>query len=317
MRRYLSIAASLLILAFIYWRIDVHQLLGTLARADVALLVAALAMVVPTTGLSAWRFKHMSPPAARIGMGSALRLTLAASAMNMVLPSKMGDIAKAHFVRRHGTIDGGLAFSVTIHEKALDLLALLAWCVFGLVIYQPKSVAIWGALVATLLGLTAGVSAIALRRPADFGLALVQRFLGERWQRAALQLQSGWSGARDQWLGSRGNAIRVISTSVLIWFLHLFQIWLFILALRASVPLLTSLGLTPLALMIGLLPFTFAGIGTRDAALILLYAPYFDSATGAALGLLCTLRYLLPGLFGLPFLSLFLGFQEAPARPPE
>jgi uncharacterized membrane protein YbhN (UPF0104 family) len=55
-----------------------------------------------------------------------------------------------------------------------------------------------------------------------------------------------------------------------------------------------------------LLPLTLAGIGTRDAALILFYRPYLNAPTAAALGILCTMRYVLPALGGLPFLSSYL-----------
>src|ERR1044071_5009473 len=82
-------------------------------------------------------------------------------------------------------------------------------------------------------------------------------------------------------------------TSVFIWFLHLLQIWLFILALKASVPFLTNLALSPLAILAGLLPVpTFGGAGTRDGALVVLYAPYFEAPKALALGLLCTARYI-------------------------
>ena len=55
-------------------------------------------------------------------------------------------------------------------------------------------------------------------------------------------------------------------------------------------------------IFVGLLPLSFAGVGTRDAALIFFYSSYFDAEFGAALGLLCTLRYVIPGVAGLPFL---------------
>ena len=93
---------------------------------------------------------------------------------------------------------------------------------------------------------------------------------------------------------------------MLIWFVHIVQIWLFIIALDAFAPFIVSVALIPLALLIGLMPFTFAGIGTRDAALIVLYRPWFDAGTGAALGVLCILRYLLPALAGLPLLGRYL-----------
>ena len=92
-------------------------------------------------------------------------------------------------------------------------------------------------------------------------------------------------------------------TSIFIWFLHLLQIWFFILALKAWTPLLINLALAPLAILVGLLPLTFAGVGTRDAAILLFYQPYLSAPTAAALGLLFTLRYLLPAIGGLPFLG--------------
>ena len=77
-------------------------------------------------------------------------------------------------------------------------------------------------------------------------------------------------------------------------------------ALPIWAPPVISFALAPLAILAGLLPLTFAGVGTRDAALVALYAPYFSAATGAALGLLCTSRYFLPAIGGLPFLNQYL-----------
>ena len=105
---------------------------------------------------------------------------------------------------------------------------------------------------------------------------------------------------------SKRQLAKVVFTSVFIWFLHLLQIWMFILALKAWTPFLSNLALSPLAILAGLLPLTFAGVGTRDAALVLFYAPFFDAPTAAALGVLCTGRYFLPALGGLPFVPQYL-----------
>jgi uncharacterized protein (TIRG00374 family) len=105
---------------------------------------------------------------------------------------------------------------------------------------------------------------------------------------------------------SKARLAKVTITSVFIWFLHLLQIWMFILALKAWAPFLANLALSPLAILAGLLPLTFAGVGTRDAALVLFYQPYFDAPTAAALGLLCTARYVLPATGGLPFVGQYL-----------
>ncbi|NJL29669.1 MAG: UPF0104 family protein, partial [Thermoanaerobaculia bacterium] len=104
-----------------------------------------------------------------------------------------------------------------------------------------------------------------------------------------------------------GRLVGLALASLGLWWLHLVQIWLFTFALGAPVPYLANLALAPLAICAGLLPLTLAGIGTRDAALIFLYRPYLDPATGAALGWLCTARYLVLALAGLPFVHRYLG----------
>ena len=77
-------------------------------------------------------------------------------------------------------------------------------------------------------------------------------------------------------------------------------------ALKAWAPCLPNRALPPLAILAGLLPLTFAGVGTADAALVLFYTPYFDAPTAAALGILCTARYVLPAIGGLPFVGQYL-----------
>ena len=113
---------------------------------------------------------------------------------------------------------------------------------------------------------------------------------------------------------SKARLAKVTVTSVFIWFLHLLQIWMFILALKAWAPFLANLALSPLAILAGLLPLTFAGVGTRDAALVLFYAPYFAAPTAAALGLLCTARYVLPAIGGLPFAGRYLQALKSERR---
>jgi uncharacterized membrane protein YbhN (UPF0104 family) len=61
-----------------------------------------------------------------------------------------------------------------------------------------------------------------------------------------------------------------------------------------------------LAILVGLLPFTFAGIGTRDAAIVFFYRSFLSAPVAAALGLLFTLRYLVPALAGLPLLGRYM-----------
>jgi hypothetical protein len=93
----------------------------------------------------------------------------------------------------------------------------------------------------------------------------------------------------------------LVGGSIVLWTFHLAQLHLFVLSCRVDVPWTLSLERIPLALIAGLLPAAFCGIGTRDAALVFLYADVAPTATMAAVGALTALRYFIPGAAGIPF----------------
>jgi uncharacterized protein (TIRG00374 family) len=306
MKRLISIIVSLVILLVIYWRIDFAGLIEVFRTSNRFWMPVSLGMVIPLTMLTSWRLQQLAPPDTNLGFGESNRLILASSTLNMVLPSKMGDIAKAYFMRDRGHLSGSLALSLVVFEKACDLLSLLLWCVFGLVVYPDKSWLFWLMTLAVVGGLVAGLLLLGSRAVAQWTFATVGAIAPKSIRQKLVKLSHSWAEMHHYFWSDRRQLLTISVTSIFIWFLHLLQIWFFILALNASTPFLANLALSPLAILAGLLPLTFAGVGTRDAALILFYQPYFDAATGAALGLLCTSRYLLPAIGGLPFLGQYL-----------
>ncbi len=306
LKRLISLVVSLGILALIYWKIDFDGLIAVFRDCHIAWMAVSLLMVVPITAASAWRLQVLSPPEAKLTSAEANRLILAASSLNMVLPSKMGDIAKAYFMRDRGGISGALAVSLVVFEKACDMLSLLLWCVFGLIFYQPKN---WLFVLMTAVifsGLILGSLLLASPRFAGLAFHAARRVAPGKLRPKIEAMHGSWEAMHRYAWRDRDRLLTITGMSVGIWLLHLLQIWFFILALNAWVPFLTNLALSPLAILAGLLPLTFAGVGTRDAALIAFYAPFFNAQVGAALGLLCTSRYLLPAVAGLPFLERYL-----------
>ena len=306
MKRLISIAVSLLILAIIYSKIDFSGLLKVFQNCNGWWMIISLGMVVPLTLITSWRLQQLMPSGARLGFGEANRLILAASVLNMVLPSKMGDIAKAYFMKQRGHLDGSLSLSLVVFEKACDMLSLLLWCAFGLMLYPSKNWLFWTMTVSVAVGLIVGVLLLSSRKFAKVFFLIGKAIAPKKIKLKIQKLQISWEEMLAYFWHDKNQLLKITFTSIFIWFLHLLQIWFFILALKAWTPLLANLALAPLAILAGLLPLTFAGVGTRDAALIAFYQPYFNAPTAAALGLLCTSRYLLPAIGGMPFLGQYL-----------
>jgi glycosyltransferase 2 family protein len=328
MKRLISILISLIILLFIYWKIDFNGLIQVFRNCDRLWMAISLGMVIPITMLTAWRLQQLmpesppSPPSPPLSHSPTLhsptpltfteanKLILAASTLNMVLPSKMGDIAKAYFMQDRGHLTGSLALSLVVFEKTCDMLSLLLWCVFGLLLYPQKDILFWGMTIGVSVGLLLGLAILCFPKFARSFFALAQSIAPKKLRAKLGKMSYAWQEMHDYFWRDKRHLLTIAFTSIFVWFLHLLQIWFFILALNAYTPFLTNLALSPLAILAGLLPLTFAGVGTRDAALILFYQPYFNAATGAALGVLCTSRYFLPAIGGLPFLQEYLNFAK-------
>ena len=120
-----------------------------------------------------------------------------------------------------------------------------------------------------MLGAVCGVL-ISSERAAAVWRALTMRLIPDGKLRQVRQLAVGWPDLlevlrdRRQW---------IVPFSLVLWLTHLFQIWLFTLALSLDVPLTVCASLSAIALMAGQLPLTVAGLGTRDVALVVLLAP--------------------------------------------
>lgn len=306
MRRLLALGLSLGLLAVIYWKIDVANLGLAFARADLAWLGFGLALVAPTTLISGWRFSYLAPAEAKISLREGLWLILMSNVLNLILPSKMGDIAKAYVLVERGKTSASAALSLVVMEKGWDFVGLLVWCGLGLELlwgtgpHIPILSLLTGGLLLFFLLLLGSAKASARI------FALLIRVAPGKTQTKIATLAETWNEGLSRFWSDPQKASIIVASSVFLWLVHLLQIWMLAYALSPLTPLLESFALSAIGILAGLLPFTLAGVGTRDAALIALYAPYMDAGAGAALGVLCTLRYLIPAAVGLPFLGRYL-----------
>jgi len=310
LKRIVSLAIGLGVLVLIYTQLDIAGIFETLRDSNVLWLVIGLMMVIPITLITSWRLQCLMPHGMHLDFAEANGLVLAACSLNMILPSKAGDFAKAYFMADQGSIEGSLALSLVIFEKTCDFMSLLLWCAFGLFLYPEKNTFFWGMTIGVTGGLFLGIVMLKSQHAAHSILQTIQRVTPEKTKEKVSRLESSWNEMHAFFWGDLKNLFKITSISVFLWFLHLLQIWFFILALNSFAPFITSLALSSLAILIGLIPLTFAGIGTRDAALIAFYHPYFSAATAAALGILCTTRYLMPAIGGLPFLGHYMASMK-------
>ena len=309
MKKFVALFVSLLIMVFIFTRIDFNQFKSYLIQADPWIFMLAILFFIPQIVLGAYRWTVMIRSQTHMPLGESIRLTLAANALNILLPSRVGDLSKAYFIGREGRVDLKRGMNVVFFEKYIDL-ASLGVVVLAGVLFSGR----WDS--ASLAGL--GYSAAVL------GVFPILYFADlERWTSLPFFKKNRILGKIGEFLRDThdylkeirknpGLLIFIVGFSVFLWFLHVLQFYVIFLAFHSQVSLFQVFRLVPLALLVGLVPLTLAGMGTRDSALILLFSPYEKAALVAGVGLFASLRYFVPGILGLPFLNQYLLKTDAP-----
>jgi uncharacterized protein (TIRG00374 family) len=299
-----SILVSAGLLFTLYRSLDIGLVVQALLHSDKVWLVISVGMIVPITYLRAIRFYYVAPRGALPNTREAFRLTLVASALNVFLPAKAGDLAKGYFLARGSDTPPAVALATVVYERLCDVFALITWCVIGWIVADPVVSGVPQALWPALAVLAAFCFVLCFfERPGRAVPVLARKLLPHQRLRKLHDLAEGWPGLQRT-LGGRRRWI--VGYSLILWLTHLIQIWMFTFALSAPLSFTIVTSLSAVALMAGQIPFTIAGLGARDVLLVVLLGRYMTRESAAAMGVLISTRGLLPPLMGLGFLRGYL-----------
>ncbi len=261
----------------------------------------ALPLVLLATGaqllLSTWRWQLILKGLdCAVSYRRTLGVVLACWPPAAVTPSRASDLLRAWMLR--DVLDPFVGMGSVITEKAIDVLALSFLGSLGLVLAGLY----FGAATQAGVGLAAaGVLALALfARPFLLGLLdASERLAGLRPKFEAL------FGALDALRRRPALFLLVFGTALASWSLAGTMLFLLLGMFGADVPAGFVLAFWPAAIFAGMLPLTLAGMGTRDAAFVLLLGTVVAVAEGPVLA--ATVGYALLGtwlwvLVGLPFM---------------
>jgi hypothetical protein len=284
-----ALLLGLAILVALLRRVGWTDLRRAIQAADPALLAVAFCFFIPQVAVMAWRWQLIGGTAQRLSFYESCRMVLAASALNVVLPSKLGDLCKGFMLGGEGGTDMARGLGLAALDKLLDVLGLAAVLVIAGTFAAKPEPWVFGFWAATSAGLF--VLLYLLHRTRRIETTPRHKVLGAlaRGLNAAIEVRHH----KAAWFGSLG-------LSLLLWVLHVGQIFIFYHGVGTQAPVTAIWSRVPIAIFVGLLPVTLAGIGTRDGALFLIMAPWDPRPVIAWLGLFCTLRYVVMALLGVP-----------------
>lgn len=284
-RTLLSFGIAIAILAVFVLRtdLDLDEIWQNIKGADLLLLAAAFAIYFFTLALRAMRWRWMLAGA---GIGKTPGTVLPGTAyltgvytiswlINCVVPAKLGDAYRAYRVKRDDGIRYSIGFGTIIAERVFDLAVLVVLlATSGLLAFhgslpgQSTSALILG--IAMVIAVAAGLLAM------HFFRDRIEALIPERFRQHYLSFQSALFETMRRPLVPAAYAL-------LIWLCEGLRVYLVAESLDTHIGLAMSVFVALLSAMLTTLPFTPAGLGVVEVAIVtaLTVAGYSKSDAGS------------------------------------
>jgi uncharacterized protein (TIRG00374 family) len=288
---------AIVLLALFLRNADLPSVWQEIRRANLALLMAAVASIFMNMVLRSIRWQYLLEPIGATSFGIAFRTTMIGFAATFILPARAGELLRPYLLARREGFSATATFATIVLERVLDLLTVvLLLGVFMLFFDSPalsRAGAVYTAVRAGgLIGAVTGVGllivmfALAGRPDAvSQGMLRLERVLPARVAHVIARL----AGLFSQGLGVVRDPVRLavsLAWSVPLWLSIAFGIWTTSRAFHIDLPFAGSFLIIAL-LVVGVSVPTPGGVGGFHEAYRVGATAFYgvpnDRAVGAAI----------------------------------
>ncbi|MBN1480450.1 TIGR00374 family protein [candidate division KSB1 bacterium] len=295
---YARIAVSLTLVSYVFYKAGLNQIWGTLKQTDIRFLLISIVMTPILVFVSAWKWQViLKALAIRVSILRCFWLYIVGYFFNSVLPTNVGgDVVRAYALGK-STERPAEAFSSVFVERftGLSVLLFMAILAFGLALRQLWSVWLTVALMICLVGYLSILITILnpkilhwfSRRVRISAAQKVFVKLG-KFQKATLSLKNNTSAFTF-----------AIVNSFLFYILAVVNVYASALAFRAPITFLDALIITPIVMVITMIPISIGGIGLAEGAYFFVFGRMgIPGAVGLSVALLLRAKALVAGVVG-------------------
>ena len=232
---------------------------------------------------------------------TAAKIYFFGEGLNIILPSKLGDLSKAIYLKNYKICPFPYASGTVVYEKILDLLSIIIIFLFSFLFKGNLTLDNQSQIFTSifLIFLT-----IILLFNLHFLGDMILKLAPIKYKSIVLSLLKFLKFFKTL-KQSLFSIIFFLFFSILFWAGHMFQIYLFILAANIDITYPQVLLYMPVVIVISLIPISLAGFGTREISLLYFFENLASPENIVLASLMISLRYIIPGLFGFSLLLLF------------
>lgn len=270
------------------------------------LVVVSLIVAFTAVFIKSFKWKKLVDYSGlRYSVMNSLIAWLVGFAVGMVTPGRVGDFYRAVYLKTSNKKPLGICFATVFLDRILDIIIMLFFAGIGLLylllnydIPNGKELAI-AVIVMFALGI---IFLFVFRENVVRKVVrpLFYRFIPEKYHKSMKKNYKSFFSLFNQMMKQPAKIAVLVAIGVIGWLIAFLQMYVLALALNLNIPYSFICAVAPIVSMVELIPISFSGIGTRDAAMIFflsLLAISKEAAVAFSLMILASIYIIaLPGL---------------------
>jgi len=277
---------------FVFRTVDFNFFVKEFKNINFYWLAAAYLFLLLPKALIALRWKILIAEYKQITLKEGLKLQFTADTISILVPLKMGEFISA-FYDNDEKYTARVGISAGIFEKILDFVFIFLFSIMGIAYFWGKDAT---PLLLFFLLLFCVFFAVFYKKAEIVFLRIAEKI---RFFKAPGKIIRAFFLYSSSIQKNKKKLAKILLLSLASLSLSIFQGYLIFLAIGAEINPVLVFGAIPAGMLIAIIPVTFLGIGTRDAAFVFLLGPYLATASIVLFGIFFALRYIIMAIIGL------------------
>lgn len=270
--RFIPIVGIIVFIAII-WNIGVPQILNSFICFDIFFFSLSLLVAVPLIFIKALKWKMLiKSNLIDYPLSECISAWLIGFSVGLITPGRLGDFSRALYLKESKNISLSKSLSSVFLDRIMDVLVLFCFVVIGVLVFTiiyTTYKSFYVMFIVLFILLLVFILTVMKKNHLRF----ILKFFFDKAvpQKHKLKLESMF---RDFCYGIESTIVRkdiILYTTVfttISWFIVIFQYYILTLVLGLNVPYQFLVFVIPITLLLEILPISFSGLGTREAALI-------------------------------------------------
>ena len=277
---------GVLIFLYIVYRARVSNIIDALSNINlIYLFIFVPFFVILVTFVRGYKWKLIidSWGKKKIPLVRSSKITLIGFFVGFITPGRIGDFVRSFYLKKDRKLNFTESFSTVFVDRFIDLIVVLVFGVISVLIFSKyfNTNIFYGLIIFSIIALI-GLYIIQKKKTVKIFLRpFYNLIVPEKYKKKVSKSFNDFYDSIIRYRKKKKLLFRVLVLNILNWFVIFTYMYFIALICGLNVSFLYILIISPLVVLVEIIPISVSGIGTREAALVFLLSFVNISASAA------------------------------------